>query len=49
VFWVLQCNAIQCKTILRSTTCVGGDDEPAVRAWLTERAKTIQAIWAPIL
>lgn len=24
-------------------------DEPAVREWLTERAKTIQAIWEPIL
>lgn len=24
-------------------------DEPAVREWLTERAKTIRAIWAPIL
>lgn len=23
-------------------------DAPAVRAWLTERAKTITAIWAPI-
>ena len=23
-------------------------DEPEVRAWLTERAKTIAAIWAPI-
>ncbi|WP_336790379.1 hypothetical protein [Gordonia malaquae] len=24
-------------------------DEPAVLAWLTERAETIRAIWAPIL
>lgn len=24
-------------------------DEPAVREWLTERAKTITAIWAPIV
>lgn len=24
------------------------EDEPAIRAWLTERAKTITAIWAPI-
>jgi hypothetical protein len=45
VYWVLQR-----KAILRSTTCiVTPDDEPAVRAWLTERAKTIRAIWAPIL
>lgn len=27
---------------------VTDDDEPAVREWLTERAKTITAIWAPI-
>lgn len=24
------------------------DDAPAIREWLTERAKTIAAIWAPI-
>lgn len=24
------------------------DDEPAVRAWLADRARTIAAIWAPI-
>lgn len=45
VHWVLQR-----KAILRSTTVVVEPaDEPAVRAWLTARAKTIQAIWAPIL
>lgn len=45
VFWVLQR-----KAILRSTECVIAEaDEPAVRAWLAERAKTIAAIWQPIL
>lgn len=45
VYWVLQR-----KAILRSTFCVvTPDDEPAVRAWLTERAKKIVAIWSPIL
>lgn len=24
------------------------EDEPAIRAWLTERAKTMTAIWAPL-
>ena len=44
VYWVLQR-----KAILRSTTCtVTEADEPAVRAWLAERAQTIAAIWAPI-
>lgn len=44
VYWVLQR-----KAILRSTECiVTEDDEPAVREWLTERAKTITAIWRPI-
>lgn len=44
VYWVLQR-----KAILRSTECVVTEaDEPAVRAWLAERAKTITAIWAPI-
>lgn len=44
VFWVLQR-----KAILRSTECtVTEDDEPAVRKWLTERARTIAAIWAPL-
>lgn len=45
VFWVLQR-----KAILRSTECaVTEADEPAVRAWLAERATTIRAIWEPIL
>lgn len=44
VFWVLQR-----KAILRSTECVVTEaNEPAVRAWLAERAKTITAIWEPI-
>lgn len=30
------------------SVCVTDDDEPAVRAWLEERAKTIAAIWEPI-
>lgn len=45
VYWVLQR-----KAGMRSTECVvTEDDEPAVLAWLTERAKTIAAIWAPIV
>lgn len=45
VYWVLQR-----KAILRSTECiVTADDEPAVREWLTHRAKTVAAIWAPII
>lgn len=44
VFWVLQR-----KAILRSTECVvTPEDEPAVRAWLEDRARTVAAIWAPI-
>lgn len=44
VYWVLQR-----KAILRSTECaVTEADEPAVREWLAERAKTIAAIWEPI-
>jgi hypothetical protein len=44
VFWVLQR-----KAILRSTECVVTEaDEPAVREWLAERAKTITAIWHPV-
>lgn len=45
VFWVLQR-----KAILRSTECtVTEADEPAVRAWLADRAGTIRAIWEPII
>ena len=44
VFWVLQR-----KAILRSTECIVTEaDEPAVRAWLADRAKTVAAIWEPI-
>lgn len=44
VFWMGQR-----KALARSTECqVAPDDEPAVRAWLEERAKTLIAIWAPI-
>lgn len=28
---------------------VAAEDEPAVRAWLEERAKTLQAVWFPLL
>lgn len=43
-FWVGQRKALQ-----YSYECpVTPEDEPAVRAWLEERAKTIAAIWAPI-
>lgn len=43
-FWVGQR-----KASLWSMECtVTEADEPAVRAWLEERAKTITAIWAPI-
>jgi hypothetical protein len=43
-FWTGQRKALQ-----YSWECpVTPDDEPAVRAWLEERAKTIAAIWAPI-
>lgn len=44
VFWIIQANAI-CQS---STVTVTRDDEPAVRAWLAGRARTIAAIWAPI-
>lgn len=44
VFWVLQR-----KAILRSTECVVTEaDEPAVLAWLRDRARTITAIWQPL-
>ncbi|MDJ0342188.1 hypothetical protein QMK19_03180 [Streptomyces sp. H10-C2] len=44
VFWVLQR-----KAILRSTECIVTEaDEPAVRAWLVDRAITIRAIWEPL-
>lgn len=30
------------------SVAITDEDEPAVRAWLADRAKTIAAIWAPI-
>lgn len=45
VFWVLQR-----KAILRSTECaITEADEPAVRAWLTERAAHMRLLWKPLL
>ncbi|SCK20289.1 hypothetical protein YUYDRAFT_02112 [Streptomyces sp. ScaeMP-e48] len=45
VFWVLQR-----KAILRSTECaITEADEPAVRAWLTERAAHMRLLWEPLL
>lgn len=45
VHWVLQR-----KAYLRSTAVeVTEADEPAVRAWLAERAKKIAAIWEPFM
>jgi len=44
VYWVLQR-----KAILRSTECIVTEaDEPAVQAWLADRATTIAALWEPI-
>jgi hypothetical protein len=44
-FWVGQRKALQ-----YSYECpVTPEDEPEVRAWLEEHAKTIAAIWAPII
>jgi len=45
VYWVLQR-----KAILRSTECpVTEADEPAIRAWLTRKARYVAAIWEPLL
>ena len=45
VYWVLQR-----KAILRSTECpVTKADEPAIREWLTRKARYIAAIWEPLL
>lgn len=44
IFFVLQRKGIFCCHQVNVTVA----DEPAIRAWLTERAKTIAAIWAPI-
>lgn len=44
IFWMLQRKGMNV-----STSCpVTAEDEPSVRAWLEERAKTLRAIWAPI-
>ena len=41
---------LQRKAILRSQEVVVSEaDEPAVRAWLAECAKTTQALWEPLL
>lgn len=42
---------LQRKADLRSTFInnVTAEDEPAIRAWLTERSTTVRAIWAPII
>jgi hypothetical protein len=44
LFFVLQRKSFNCSVQIAVTEA----DEPAVRAWLAERAKTITAIWAPI-
>jgi hypothetical protein len=45
VFFVMQRKADHRSAAVK----IREEDEPAVRAWLTERARTIAAIWAPIL
>jgi hypothetical protein len=44
LFFVLQRKAILCSAAIQVTD----EDEPAVRAWLVDRAKTITAMWAPL-
>lgn len=45
IYWVLQR-----KAILRSTECpVTQADEPAIRQWLTRKARHLAAIWEPLL
>jgi hypothetical protein len=44
LFFVLQRKGIFCS----ATIPVTDEDEPAVRSWLSERAKTITALWAPL-
>lgn len=46
LYFILQRKA-DCRSVFVHN--VTAEDEPAVRAWLTERAKTIRAIWAPII
>ena len=45
LYWVLQRKAIHQSSEVRVTL----QDEESVREWLTERAKTIAAIWHPIV
>lgn len=45
LFFMLQRKAFN-KSVSVDVTA---DDEPAVRAWLTNRAKTITQIWEPLL
>lgn len=44
LFFMLQRKAIACSVNIAITD----EDEPAVREWLAECAKTITAIWQPI-
>lgn len=44
LFFILQRKAIACSTSIAITD----EDEPAVREWLAECAKTVTAIWEPI-
>lgn len=44
LFFVLQRKPILCSARIQITD----DDEPAVRDWLEERAKTMAANWAPV-
>jgi hypothetical protein len=45
LFYVIQRKAFTLSVEIGVVTAV---DEPAVRAWLTERAKTVTALWAPL-
>lgn len=45
IYFMLQRKAKPHSIVIQITEA----DEPAVRAWLTERAKTVRAIWSPIL
>jgi hypothetical protein len=44
LYFILQRKAIACSVHI----VVNDEDEPLVRAWLTECAETITAIWNPI-
>jgi len=45
LYFILQRKAIACSVNIR----VNDEDEPDVRAWLTDCAATLAAIWEPIL